>query len=91
MTQVSLKRSGIVSLIRERVATGVPQHVRVRLEPKSGFGARALDHAGETSRLKGTPRSEVNTNADLGSCSRWSRRGARSSSPMIGCVLGCLA
>jgi hypothetical protein len=28
----------------------VPQHVRVRLEPKSGFGARALDHAGETSR-----------------------------------------
>jgi hypothetical protein len=50
VTQVSLKRSGIVSLIRERVATGVPQHVRVRLEPKSGFGARALDHAGETSR-----------------------------------------
>ena len=34
---------------------------------------------------------EVNTNADLGSCSRWSRRRARSSSPMIGCVLGCLA
>ena len=27
MTQVSLKRSGIVSLIRERAATGMPEHV----------------------------------------------------------------
>jgi hypothetical protein len=49
---VQLQRSGTLSLVRERVATGVPQHVRVRLEPKSGFGARALDHADETSRRK---------------------------------------
>jgi hypothetical protein len=32
MTEVSLKRSGIVSLIGKRVAAGVPEHVRVRLE-----------------------------------------------------------
>ena len=50
MTEVSLKRSGIVSLVGERVAAGVPEHVRVRLEAKLGPGARALNHAGETSR-----------------------------------------
>jgi hypothetical protein len=35
----------------------------------------------------------VNTKGDFGSGSRWSRGGARSSSPRIGCVLGvpCLA
>ena len=48
--KVSLQRSGIVSLIGERIATGMPEHVRVRLEPKFGFGARALDHASEASR-----------------------------------------
>ena len=50
VAKVSLQRSGIVSLIRERVAASVPQHVRVRLEPKFGFGARTLDHASEASR-----------------------------------------
>ena len=34
--------------------------------------------------VKGEPRSEVNTKGDLGSCSRCSRRRARSSSPRIG-------
>ena len=36
----------------------------------------------------GGPRSHVNTNGDLGSCSRCSWRSARSSSPRIGCVAG---
>ena len=36
--------------VGQRIAAGMPQHVGMRLEPKSGFGARALDHAGETSR-----------------------------------------
>jgi type 1 fimbriae regulatory protein FimB/type 1 fimbriae regulatory protein FimE len=36
----------------------------------------------------GAPRSEVNTKADFGSCSRCSLRSARSSSPPIGCVEG---
>jgi hypothetical protein len=38
--------------------------------------------------VNGAPRSEVNTNGDFGSCSRWGRRKARNSSPRIGCVLG---
>ena len=38
--------------------------------------------------LNGAPRSEVNTNGDFGSCSRWSRRSARNSSPRMGWVLG---
>jgi len=32
MAKVSLQRSGIMSLIREREAAGVPQHVRVSFE-----------------------------------------------------------
>jgi len=28
-------------------ATGVPQHVRMSLEPEIGFGTRALHHAGK--------------------------------------------
>jgi hypothetical protein len=38
--------------------------------------------------VNGAPRSLVNTNEDLGSCSRCSFRSARSSSPRIGCVAG---
>ena len=38
--------------------------------------------------VNGAPRSEVNTKGDFGPCSRRSRRKARNSSPMIGCVLG---
>jgi hypothetical protein len=38
--------------------------------------------------MNGDPRSDANTNADLGSCSRCNRRNARSSSPRSGWVLG---
>jgi hypothetical protein len=38
--------------------------------------------------VNGAPRSEVNMNGDLDSCSRCSPRNARSSSPRIGCLLG---
>jgi len=37
---------------------------------------------------KGAPRSDVNKNGDLGSCSRCSRRSARNSSPTTGWTLG---
>ena len=50
MAEISLQRSGIVSLVRERVAAGVPQHVRVDLEAQLGCSTRALDHAGKPSR-----------------------------------------
>lgn len=36
-------------LVRQRVAAGVPQHVRVRLEAQLCLGTRPLDHAGEAS------------------------------------------
>src|SRR5262249_50463811 len=36
----------------------------------------------------GEPRSDTNTNGDLPSTSRWSRRNARSSRPASGCVDG---
>ena len=47
VTKVSLKRSGVVSLIRERVAAGVPEHVRMGLQPDLGFRPCSLDHPGE--------------------------------------------
>ena len=34
------------------MATGMPEHVRVSLEPKFGFEARSLHHAGETGSRK---------------------------------------
>jgi hypothetical protein len=38
-----------------RVATCVPEHVRVNLETKLGLGARAFDHAGKACRAKRCP------------------------------------
>jgi hypothetical protein len=45
-------------------------------------------HEGEPAVVNGAPRSDVNTKGDLGSCPRWRRRKARSSSPRMGWVLG---
>jgi len=45
--------------------------------------ARSIIRA-KTAVVNGAPRSDVNTNGDLGSCSRWSRRSARNSSPTMG-------
>ncbi len=39
----------VVALVGQRVAAGVPQHVRVRLEAELGLGPCPLDHAGEAS------------------------------------------
>jgi hypothetical protein len=36
-----------VSLVRESIAAGVPEHVRVRLEGKLGLDPGSLDHAGK--------------------------------------------
>ena len=51
------------------------------------FPARSIIRA-KPAAVNGEPRSDVSTNGDFGSCSRWSRRTARSSSPRIGWVLG---
>jgi len=59
-----------VRSVGQRVAAGVPQHVRMRFEPELGLDSRTFDHARDPAVLNGAPRSEVNTNGDLGSCSR---------------------
>jgi hypothetical protein len=46
--RLRLKRSGVVPIVGERKATGVPEHVRVRLKAELGLDTCALDHAGET-------------------------------------------
>ena len=90
MAKVGLEGARIVSLIGERVAAGVPEHVRVRLEPKFAFGARAFDHAGKPRRRERRAPLADEQERRFGLCSRWSRRSARSSSPTIGCVCwGC--
>ena len=49
MPEVRLQRSCVVSLVCQRVAAGVPEHVWVGLEGKPRFGACSLDHAGKAS------------------------------------------
>ena len=50
MAEISLQSPGIVSLVSERKAAGVPKHVRVSLKAKPGGLASALHHAGKASR-----------------------------------------
>src|SRR6516225_11092521 len=53
--QVSLQGSCVVPFVCQRVATGMPEHVRVELEPKLRLDPCALNHAGEPCRRKGRP------------------------------------
>ena len=50
-----LQRSRVVAAVCERVAAGVPQHVRVGLEAKTCLDPSTLDHAGEPIGAKGCP------------------------------------
>lgn len=52
MPEVGLQRSRVVPFVRERIAAGVPEHVRVGLEAELRLEARPLDHAGEASCRK---------------------------------------
>ena len=88
VAQIGLQRPGIVALVGQGETTGVPQHVRVNLEAKPGsLPARSSSRA-KPAVVKGEPRSLVNTNGDLGSCSRCNLRRARISSPTTGWVAG---
>jgi hypothetical protein len=49
----SLDRPGVVSLVREGIAAGVPQHVGMDLELQAAGGRGTLDHLGEAGRGKG--------------------------------------
>jgi hypothetical protein len=50
VAEIRLQRPGVVAFVGERVAAGVPQHVRVRLEPKFGLGCCSLNHPSEPGR-----------------------------------------
>jgi hypothetical protein len=59
----------------------MPQHMRVRFELKAGSDRGALDHPGEAGRgERGTAPADETKGDDV--LSRWSRRSARSSSPL---------
>src|SRR3974390_3282428 len=47
VTKVRLQRSGIMSLVGERVAAGVPEHVRMDFEPQPRFCTCLFDHPGQ--------------------------------------------
>jgi hypothetical protein len=42
-----LDRPGVMTLVGERIATSMAEHVRVRLQLKAGGAGRPLDHPGE--------------------------------------------
>jgi hypothetical protein len=52
VAEVGLQGAGVVPVIRQLIAAGVAQHVRMRLEAQLGLDASALDHAGEPGRTE---------------------------------------
>jgi hypothetical protein len=46
--EVGLERPRVVTPVGQRIATGMPDHVRVNLKVELGLNARAFDHTGET-------------------------------------------
>ena len=65
-----------------------PDDVGVSLEAELGLDTSAFHHARKAAVVKGESLSVVNTNGDLGSCSRCNLRRARISSPTTGWVAG---
>ena len=55
VAEVCLQGPRVVSLVGQRVAAGVPEHVRVRLEGKLGLDPCPLDHAREPGGAEGCP------------------------------------
>ena len=64
MAEVGLQGAGIVALVGQGEATGVPQHVRVDLEAELGSLASALHMRAKPAVVNGEPRSVVNTNGE---------------------------
>jgi hypothetical protein len=67
--EIPLQGAPVGVLVGKLKATGVPQRVRVGLEPKPSRGAQARHHLAPPRRREGAPRSDVNTNGDGGSWS----------------------
>ena len=88
LAQIALDGARINAVIRQFVAVTMPQHVRVDLHIKARRAGRTLHHGLKPRIKNGVPRSLTNTKSDLDRCSRCSRRRARSSRPVSGCVAG---
>jgi hypothetical protein len=71
MSQPALDCPGVVALVGEGVAAGVPQHVRVGLEFKTGAIRGALDHAGEAGRGARHGQSTYGIALSIGTPSLW--------------------
>jgi hypothetical protein len=82
--EIGLEGSGIDALVGQRVAAGMPEHVRVDLEADLGFVASARQQLGEPDGVNGPPRSEAKTKGEA--AWRLSSRSARNSSPSRGWV-----
>jgi hypothetical protein len=61
MPKIRLQRSGVVARIRECVAAGVTQHMRMGLDPQARGLASALDIRLKPAAFNGAPRSETKT------------------------------
>jgi hypothetical protein len=67
MTEVGLQCSRVVPFVCQSAAAGVPEHVRVNLQPQLGLGARSLDHPGKArrgERCAALRRSEAGSGSD---------------------------
>ena len=69
VAKIGLKRPRVVSLVGERIAARVPEHVRVRLESKFRLDPCSLDHACEPGGAEGCAARLEGAQGDLGSCS----------------------
>ena len=74
MPEIVLQRSRIDALVRQLVAAGMPEHVRMDGKPNSAASPSRAIISRNPRTANGAPRSDVNTNDDDGSCSRLSRR-----------------
>jgi hypothetical protein len=61
MTQVSLKRTGIVAVIRQLVAAGVAQHVSVNFNAKIGRNGRPFRPCGKSRERSAGRRAPIRT------------------------------
>ena len=78
MPEVSLQRSGVVVLIGQREAAGVAQHVRMSRKTSASPQRRPVPTMrAKPAVVNSDPRSLLNTNSNLGSCSRCNLRRAR--------------
>ena len=69
VAEIRLQHPGVVAPVSKRVATGVPEHVRVGLERQLGRITALSIIRAKPAVVNGVPHSEVNANGDFGSCS----------------------